>query len=242
MLASASLAMLALIPSVVGYGHIINHVWTIDAPSDGLSDLTFPITLNQVHHERGYYFAQQFNFYNNISVGYIGVQPRKDSNCGKPVLHAAFSSFQKGATSKHPNCTDGADGGSGVSCAIEFAGGSYDHTWNYTVDNTEGTTWRGRMIDTVTGDSHEIGVWTLPETAGKIRPDQLGFFEYYPWNGEPADCPNLPLAEVTFGWPTSSQGSGGLIKEPYEVGDCKGKTNATWNKVEEGWVQKAGFI
>lgn len=46
----------------------------------------------------------------------MGLQPRPDKN-GKQRLHAAFSSFIAGTTSKDTQCSDGADGGAGVSCA-----------------------------------------------------------------------------------------------------------------------------
>ncbi|TVY63941.1 hypothetical protein Focb16_v014342 [Fusarium oxysporum f. sp. cubense] len=128
----------------------------------------------------GYYFAQQFGFNGVDDVGYTGLQPRPDSR-RRQVVHAAFSSFQNRTTTKHKNCHSGADGSLGVSCALDIFG-DYSHFYNISVKNTGGTTWRGTLIDTVTGKSDVIGEWMLPSSAGKMLNGQVGFFEYYNWS------------------------------------------------------------
>ncbi|KAF9316423.1 hypothetical protein BG003_002006 [Podila horticola] len=153
-------------------------------------------------HKSGFYFAQQFSFNNVTIIGYTGLQPREDKN-GASIVHAAFSSFQGGTTTKHPNCYLGADNGPGVSCAVDI-NGDYSHTYNLVVENTEGTTWRGTMVDTVMGNATVVGEWTLPEGARKIVNGQVGFVEYYTWNGQRSHtCESLPFTEAIFYNPTS---------------------------------------
>lgn len=193
-----------------------------NAPAAGLNDVTFPLNMKNAKHDYGYYYAMQFAFYGISDVGYTGLQPQPDQN-GQSVVHAAFSSFAAGTTTSHPNCYAGADGGPGVSCALDIFG-TYNTTYNMVVDNPQGTTWRGRMIDTQSGQSHEVGIWTLPNGAGKIKPSQVGFVEYYPWNRpEGPDCPRQPRTEVTFSYPksTTSGSQAGTIGKPYDYGDCK---------------------
>jgi len=231
----------ALAPSTVLA--LIGNSWEFaSAPSTGLKDVTFPFNIAHAPHESGYYFAQQFNFLGVPDVGYTGLQPRPDSN-GKSIVHAAFSSFQKGTTTGHPNCHDGADGGSGVSCAVDIEG-DYSHTYNLVVETSGARTWKGTLVDTVTGSATVVGEWTLPSGAGNIKNGQLGFVEYYPWNGQPSHtCDSLPKTEATFFYPTSktSGASGGSIPKPYEYGDCIGKAGYSATQVSSGWDIKVGF-
>ncbi|KAI1501793.1 hypothetical protein F5X99DRAFT_418368 [Biscogniauxia marginata] len=217
--------------------------WSFDTtPSGGLNDVTFPMNIAHAPHESGFYFAQQFNFENVENVGYTGLQPREDSS-GNSIVHAAFSSFQGGTTTGHPNCHDGADGGSGVSCAVDIHG-DYSHTYNCVVENTGGTTWRGTLVDTVTGESNVIGEWTLPSGSGKLKGSQLGFVEYYPWNGQPSHtCDSLPKTEVTFYYPTTkTSGAGyGKIPDVYEYGDCVGKAGYSSSQGSSSWTIEVGF-
>ncbi|KAK3185377.1 hypothetical protein K4F52_005879 [Lecanicillium sp. MT-2017a] len=231
--------------AVARHGHIINQVSRFaQSNAGGLSDITFPMKLGNVDHDDGFYFAQTWYFDNAGSehTAYMGLQPTKDAG-GKTVLHAAFSSFITNTTTNHPNCHYGADRGNGVSCAVDISGASYDHVWNLTVAAIGDNAWRGTMTDTTTNQEHEIGVWAIPDAA-LIRKNQIiNFFEYYPFNvdGLP-DCRTLPSAAVTFFKPTSNTGTGAFYETPYEVGDCKGKANASWKELSNGaWYQSAGF-
>ncbi|KAI0011515.1 hypothetical protein F4779DRAFT_215375 [Xylariaceae sp. FL0662B] len=211
-------------------------------PSGGLNDITFPINMANTSHQSGYYFAQQFNFDNVQDVGYTGLQPRPDSN-GNSIVHAAFSSFQNGTTTSHPNCSNGADGGPGVSCAVDIQG-DYSHTYNCVVQNTGGTTWRGTLVDTVTGQSNVIGEWTLPSGSGKLKGSQVGFVEYYPWNiPSPPPCSSLPKTEVTFYYPTTNTSGAvnGTIPRFYETGNCVGQVGYSASRGSSSWTIEVGF-
>lgn len=192
-----------------------------NVPDEGLSDITFPFTVSDTPHEKGYYYAMQYNFVDVKDVGYAGVQPIADED-GQSMIHATFSSFAEGTTSSDANCNAGADGGPGYSCAINVAG-NYDNTFNVVIKNTQGTTWEGTLVDTVSGDKHSIGVYTLPSGAGGIKDNQVGFMEDFIGV---ESCDKTRKAAVTFGVPTTTTSNAvGSLDEPYEYGDCVGKNN-----------------
>ncbi|KAF9285699.1 hypothetical protein BGZ68_003619 [Mortierella alpina] len=222
---------------------LVGNGWKFDnAPADGLNDITFPFNMAKAPHKSGYYFAQQFNFHNVKDVGYTGLQPREDSS-GNKIVHAAFSSFQNGTTTKHRNCHYGADGGPGVSCAVDIKGG-YRDTYNLVVANIGGTTWRGTLVNTKTRRSTVVGIWTLPAGAGKLVNGQVGFVEHYKWNdGKPHACNTLPFTEATFYNPTSKTrgASGGKITSVYEYGNCIGKVRYSAKKQSKAYKIRVGF-
>ncbi|KAF9381289.1 hypothetical protein CPC16_009912 [Podila verticillata] len=222
---------------------LVGNDWAFDkAPSVGLIDITFPFNIANAPHKSGYFFAQQFQFQGIEKVGYIGLQPRPDSN-GKSIIHAVFTSLQDGTTSIHSNCHDEADGGPGVSCAVDI-NGDYSHTYNLVVENTRDTTWKGSLVDTVTGDTAVVGEWTLPAGAGTLVNGQVGFVEYYPWNDQSSNtCNSLPYTQATFYNPTSKTigANGGKVTRVYEYGDCVGKIDFSTNKTPEGYDIKVGF-
>ncbi|KIM79099.1 hypothetical protein PILCRDRAFT_98226 [Piloderma croceum F 1598] len=213
--------------------------WSVtNVPASGLTTITFPFSIADSPHQTGYFFAQQFNFNGQSDVGYTGLQPRPDSG-GKPVIHAAFSSFIDGTTTADSNCTPGADGGPGVSCAVEFSA-PYQDGYQLVVRNTGGTTWDGTVVDTTTGSSVHIGSWTLPSGTGGIKGSQVGFVEYYPWNSGTHTCSSLPFTSVTFGVPTTG-GAIGSLGNAYEYGDCVGKVAFKSQRTSQGVQVQVGF-
>ncbi|TWU76155.1 hypothetical protein ED733_001448 [Metarhizium rileyi] len=214
--------------------------------ANGLEDVTFPMSLSRAKREVGYYFAQQLSFHGISGSAYIGLQPRPDVK-GHSIIHAAFSSFQNGTTTSHLNCYNGADSGpAGVSCAISITG-NYSHTYDLTAKNIGNTTWQGYLTNTITGESHDIGAWTLPSDAGNIRTSHDGFVEYYNWNsihGSKTDCPNQPRTDVTFYNPSSTTGGAldGQLRQPEEFGDCNGMENLQSASVGRGYQIAYGRI
>ncbi|KAB8213168.1 hypothetical protein BDV33DRAFT_185304 [Aspergillus novoparasiticus] len=177
--------------------------------------------------ERGWYYAQSFLFGGSSKGAYIGLQPRPN-NANGPVIHAAFSSFINGTTTRDANCHDGADGGPGVSCAIDILG-DYSHIYDLKVQNTGGTTWTGTLIDTVTKVETHIGRWTLPTGTTGIKGSWVGFVEWWPFNDrrKRPQCESLRHTSILFDAPrTSTPGAGiGHLGRAYEVYDCSGKQN-----------------
>ncbi|KAI1045850.1 hypothetical protein LB505_010610 [Fusarium chuoi] len=236
-------ALFALNLPSLGLAAVYNAWEFAKAPSTGLNDITFPMSMKGAPRTYGYYFAHQFSFKGISDIGYTGLQPRPDIN-GKQVVHAVFSSFQKGTTTQHKNCHEGADGGAGVSCAIDIFG-DYSHLYHLVVKNVGGTTWRGILKDTVAGTSNVIGEWTLPSSARKIKNGQVGFFEYYAWNDGTTnhDCSKEAFSTVFVGNPTSNTPGvkGGAITKVYEAGECVGKLDLKATKTAKGYRIKAGF-
>lgn len=229
---AAGASFLPLTSALVGW------TWTVEnTPDDGLKDITFPMNLEYTQHQSGYYFAQQFNYVNIKEVGYAGLQPREDASNGS-IIHAAFSSFQDGTTSDDPNCSEGADGGPGVSCSVDFPG-TYSHTYNVYVKNDQGTTWTGTVVDSVTSEETHIGTYTLPSGAKGIEGSQTGFIEDYQGH----DAAELPYTNVTVSVPsTSTQGATGKMEQPYEYGDTKGQVDFEFVKLSNGGYQMScGF-
>jgi hypothetical protein len=215
---------------------LVGHYWNVDnVPKDGMREITFPINIANAPHEKGFYFAQQFTFAGQSDVGYTGLQPQTDGSAGS-VVHAAFSSFVPGTTTTDGNCHDGADGGPGVSCAVNIIG-TYANTYHLNVKNSEGTTWVGTLIDSVTGKKTHIGSYTLPSTTKGIEGSQMGFVEYYIGTKQ---CGDLPKTAVTFGNPIV-KGLTGSIRTPYEYGDCVKKSAFETHTVKDGVEISVGF-
>lgn len=207
--------------------------WSIPGtPSSGLTDITFPLTVNPgTAHETGLYFAQEFGYKNTKKIGYTGLQPRPDSG-GRERLHGVFSYFGAGASSNDSQCKGGADGGDGVSCGADFDG-VYGHTYALRVDRTGTDTWTGTATDTVTKTSHHLGTFTVPANSGNLMGWYVGFVEYF--LGVPS-CSQLLRSDVVFGGPTSTNAGGlsGTSKAAKEYADCIGRAGYHATQVGNG--------
>ncbi|MER5302792.1 hypothetical protein ABT039_25470 [Streptomyces lasiicapitis] len=226
--------------AAVGGGNV-SIGWSIpNTPSSGLSNITFPITVNQATaHKSGIYFAQQFGFTNAKDVGYTGLQPRANSG-GKERLSARFSTFVAGASTNDANCHVGADGGPGVTCAVDFDA-VYGHRYDIKVERTGADTWTGTARDTVTGAETHLGRYTLPSGSGNLRGSQGGFVEYYA--GIPS-CAEMPRSDAVFGGPTSTDAGGleGTSRANYEYSDCVGQSNYRAENDGAGTHVTRGFV
>lgn len=243
-----ALAASFVLPSMAdGPGFILGTWWNMEnTPADGLKDITFPMSMPNATHESGYYFMQSFLFENVGHSGYTGLQPRPNSGSNS-VVHGVFSSFVNGSTTTDANCHDGADSGPGVSCAVEINVPSYDHLYHLVVENTEGTTWKGTLVDTVTNDETHIGSFTLPSQAKGIKSSFRSIVEYYPWNGGPSTlpCDKLPWTEAYFGPPTTNTpgaGPGSINPFAQENPQCNGKVDFKQTKTSDGgYIPQCGF-
>lgn len=237
--AALVLAAPQLAAASVGGGNV-SISWSIPGtPSTGLTNLTFPITVNPATaHQAGIYFAQQYSFQHNV-MGYTGLQPRPNSN-GSERLHGVFSVFGAGTSTSDANCHSGADGGAGVSCATEF-NAVYGHVYTLKVARTGTDTWTGTATDTATGRSVHIGTYTVPSGSGDLKGSQGGFVEYY--LGIPS-CSTMPRSDAVFGGPTSTNAGGlsGTSKANYEYSDCVGQSNYQAQQVGNGTHVTRGFI
>ncbi len=234
--------MAALAPATCLAG--IGHSWSFpNSPAGGLKDITFGFGVANAAHKRGYYFANQFNFANVKEVSYTGVQPQTDAN-GQASIRGVFSSFQKGATSTHPNCSDGADGGSGVSCAVTLKVDDFSGRFDCVIENIGGTKWRGTLKNAATGKSVVIGEFVQPAGAGGVVSKQVGFLEYFLANGNPNfKCSDQFKTEVSYYFPTTkTAGAGaGTIPKPYEYGSCVGQQGFATKSGSNYWTINTGF-
>ncbi|MGX9229833.1 hypothetical protein ACWV95_33610 [Streptomyces albus] len=233
--------LVAATPSAVadvGCGNV-SVSWSIaDAPSSGMTDITFPITVNpETAHKAGIYFAQQYDFADGM--GYTGLHPRENQG-SRERLSARFSTFTQGATTTDPLCHQGADGGPGVTCAVDFDG-VYGHRYDITVRKTGTDTWTGTATDTVTGKATHLGTYTLPAGSGNLQGSQGGFVEYY--LGIPS-CAQMPRSDVVFGGPTSTDAGGlrGTSRANYEYSDCVGESGYHAENAGSGTHVTRGFV
>lgn len=234
--------LLAAVPHTasadVGGGNV-SVGWSIeDAPSSGMTDITFPITVNPATaHQAGIYFAQQYDFAD--AMGYTGLQPREDSG-GNERMSARFSTFTDGATTSDPLCHDGADGGPGVTCAVDFDA-VYGHRYDIKVERTGTDTWTGTATDTVSGKATHLGTYTLPAGSGDLQGSQGGFVEYY---SSIPSCAEMPRSDVVFGGPTITAAGGlsGTSRANYEYSDCVGESGYHAENDGAGTHVTRGFV
>ncbi|KAJ6784799.1 hypothetical protein PWT90_08056 [Aphanocladium album] len=239
---TTTLAIASLAPSTCLAG--IGHSWAFSgSPSGGMKDITFGFDVSSAAHRRGYYFANQFKFQSVKEVSYTGVQPQTDIN-GRASIRGVFSSFQGGTTSSHPNCSDGADGGAGVSCAVTIAVDDFNGRFDSIIENIGGTKWRGTLRNAQTGQETVIGEFVQPSGAGGIANSQVGFLEYFLANGDPNfECSDQFKTEVSYYFPSSkTAGVGeGTIPKPYEYGSCVGEQGFMTTAGSNYWTIQTGF-
>ncbi|XWX01300.1 hypothetical protein V2A60_009327 [Cordyceps javanica] len=195
-----------------------------NVPDSGLEDITFPMAMPNAPREEGYYFEQAVAF-ENVPEGmdptlviYTGLQPRPDKN-GKSIVHAAFSSFFPGTTTSDSNCYDTADGGPGVSCAIDVQS-SYEDTYHLHIKVANQTSYIGTLINHSSGKRWPMGSFDLPTgVSGMKGGDWLGFMEYY--FTTIGDCSKYPDTAAIFGNPfTSTTGVNMSLTYPYKDNAC----------------------
>ncbi|MFD7130659.1 hypothetical protein [Streptomyces sp. NPDC059894] len=175
--------------------------WSSGAPSP-VSQLTLPMSFESAPDASGIYFA----YYTTMESGtrpYAGFQPKPVDSDGDPNLQAVFSSFNANATTTDSNCTLGADGGAGVSCAVRFAytkGTMYAIVLQRVSDNGTTELLSGDVVDTTTDTTvAHIGSFSLPSSAGLFKVSDSGFIEPYLTAG----CSQR--VTVTYGTPTATQ-------------------------------------
>ncbi|ODV76604.1 uncharacterized protein CANTADRAFT_38144, partial [Suhomyces tanzawaensis NRRL Y-17324] len=127
----------------------------------------------------GYYYGTMFYFATQ-DAGYFGPQPRKEGS----INHLTYSVFGYGPTTDHPNCSKGADGGPGVSCAVDFPweyGKNYTQIMERTAQNDDGSNrWTGTLIDDATGETVvTIGEYWTPKNYSLLSSGGLTFNELY---------------------------------------------------------------
>ena len=217
-------------------GGITESTWTItNPPANGVSEISFPIRVNDAPAAKGYFFAQQFRIM-NANRGYIGIQPLAGSSSAQLI----FSVFGSGTTPVDTaNCKGGADGGPGVSCSTRisnFVHGTL-YLFNVKQDKNDKSIWHGSMSDG-TNETH-IGSWKIAGSTKGINKIELGFTESF---ASYESCAKLPKVSVDYHQPRIT-GYKTIITGPMEYGKCKGLANYAGYSTGRWMVtHKYGFI
>ena len=213
--------------------------WSV--PNNNLTHITLPINIANAPHEYTYAFAQGFVLKGQPDADiYTALLPQPDAGPGISVIRAVFEVYldAAGSTTVDDNCTPH---DRGVTCAVNFDG-TYDNTYNLEVRNTEGTTWNGMAIDTVTRRRIHIGSFTLPVGTGTTLTSGRGMLVFEGQGGGPPwpHCDEFPHSSVVFGVPATDAGVGSL-RDPEEE-TCKGEDNFKFQRTPDGGIETSiGF-
>ena len=237
-LAAASAVFALNGPGIPG-GMVATDYSVSGGPSAGIDDITYSTTVlvEPTRSSDHYFWADQFSFTGG-HVGYIGLQPRPDSG-GTPQGAAYFSVFGAGVTTTDPNCSAGADGGSGWSCHVAFAY-QLGHTYHLNVTRSGPDTWTGSVADAADGARTHIATWTVPSGWGALGAASGAFTEYY--SKLPNGCADLPYALVVNGAPVAEHGTvRGAITGAHTYGGTSGAyVDCSSSQYAAAWVDGAG--
>jgi hypothetical protein len=130
--------------------------------------------------------------------------------------------FGAGLHSDSPNCSNGADGGNGVSCWLSFplsAGKSYRISVKVTQTNAAGEyRWDGYLTDEVTGITAPNTYFWTTASYGKLSAQSSQWLECWPYNTGPApanrEC--QPRYKAKFGPPTAYVNGVAVLPKTYQ--------------------------
>ncbi len=104
----------------------------------------------------------------------MGIQPK-----GNGQASAIFSFFGKKArVIDNTHCSGGADGGSGVSCAVTVPfqlGVEYHFTAKLVKEDANENVWEGIISTAGKNDSTKIGSWATPKSMEYLSGHSIGF-------------------------------------------------------------------
>ncbi|KAG6275543.1 hypothetical protein E4U47_000755 [Claviceps purpurea] len=236
---------MALAASHTALASIISSWEFTGNPSGGLRDVTFPFKIDGTVHKSDYFFSQQLRFQGVTGLTICGIGNQPNGPGGESIVRAQFiSDYQLGTTTQDSNCrlVSGVPSDDTITCTVDFSG-SYGAMYNIVVEQVKGTTWKATVVDTSNGKSVHIGSWTLPSTAGGIRPNELGYVRYYGPMGPGMCSPPLPRAEVIIYDPFSrTLGAGtGHINEPFNfLYPCEGGIGYSAQNIGNGYHIRFG--
>jgi hypothetical protein len=181
-------------------------LWKLDG-NQPITSIEFPMTIYTAQEERRFYYAYQFRFSDKGLIGYIGIQPQ-DKLGDKTQFRFVFSSFRAESKPQHSNCSLGADGGSGTSCAV-ILDGTFGTTYKLLVEKNKDIV-TGTVIDSSTGKRTIIGKWNVSDTAEYLANKEVAWSENYTMNRPGAvlqcDITGWPYYEVKYEAPSANNG------------------------------------
>jgi hypothetical protein len=138
------------------------------------------------------YWAFQGAFMDK-SVWYMGLQP--NGEFGETAL---FSVFGKGTSAKSASCKEGADGGAGTHCHIQYPwalGKPYELIVTLASADSVTMTWEGAVADLESGAVTVIGDFSVEASRGLLSATGVTFSEFFK---RPTPCAEQPRSEVLF--------------------------------------------
>ncbi|KAJ5239916.1 hypothetical protein N7468_004535 [Penicillium chermesinum] len=194
--------------------------WNIpSAPSTGLTEITFPISMPSAPHKSGYYFADN------------SASPAPPTSATQVCSRAKTPPPPPSSTASSPASSTGRPPATRTATTARTAarGGEFGR----------------RDVDRDAGGYGDGGAHAYRGlyAAGWVRGSQgsqVGFVEYYPWNSGSHSCGQLPATQVVFGNPVSA-GMQGRAGKPHEYGDCVGQVDFRTEVTGDGYEVTVGF-
>ncbi|MFJ4686209.1 DUF3472 domain-containing protein [Streptomyces sp. NPDC088789] len=168
--------------------HFIHLDYTV--PKD-LSEYTYTVAVSTPAATDDVFYAHYI--WGEGDTGYYsGIQPHPNGKAG-----VRFSYFGPDAKPDSHNCSGGADGDPGVTCAIDDlvyeVGRQYTITTQKTT-NADGVTYTGTIKDLTSGDERTIGRWLLPRGFAGFITSGNAFIEKFSGISTCADIPGVSVA------------------------------------------------
>ncbi|MFJ9690793.1 DUF3472 domain-containing protein [Kitasatospora sp. NPDC101183] len=169
--------------------HFIDFNYTV--PED-FNTYTYTVEVDTPLATDSIYYAHYVWGKNNNGY-YSGIQPHPNGKAG-----VRFSYFGSNATPDNPNCHGDADGGAGVTCAIDdldyAAGRKYTITTRKS-ESADAVTYTGTIKDLTSGKERTIGSWRLPQDFAGFSPNANAFIEKF---SGISTCADIPPVNVSY--------------------------------------------
>lgn len=172
----------------------ITHEIDFKLAKDGVDSFGYDVAVGTpLATDNVYYYIQQY--FSDESLYYSGIQPHSDGTASFP-----FSYFGKGATPQHPNCRSGADGGDGVSCALNGVPYKPGETYSVAISRTahDATTQTYAAKLKTSTKTYELGSWKIPGSAGVLHAQGIAVIEKYHAVSSCADIPTVTMTYKNF--------------------------------------------
>lgn len=197
--------------------HFISYDVTPRTPVATIDSFHYTVAVDTPLSSDYVYYAQYQTFEKGGGY-YSGIQPHPNGTAG-----VRFSLFGAGGVPLSSEWRSGADGGNGVTCAIDVPysrGTAYSFDVMKSGSSATATTWSGTITNDSTGVVTKMGSWSTPAAFGGLKSTTIGFIEKFSGIKTCGDIPDVSVkySNVSFGndtpssgakiWPSSNGGSG----------------------------------
>ncbi|HHT2664600.1 TPA: DUF3472 domain-containing protein [Citrobacter freundii] len=208
--------------------HITNFSGRIpETPAEGWQEISHAIRINAGPASESMYYAQYVSFSTATDDDegyYYGIQPQ--GNGRALVLFSYFGKGGQPVDTQH--CSQGADGGEGVSCdtvVIPFKyGENYIFSAKLIGETKNENIWEGSVVAASTNVRTKLGSWGTPKSIGYLSGQSIGFIEAYMGI---RSCADIPATSAYFSPGKAARTDHSIVTgniiETYPVGVCDGK-------------------